>query len=278
MANCCSSCSKVLLVSVNVLVGLLGLALLVGGCLLKFGSGLIDVNSYIDNTLTEIVLDGIEQSISGILDNIVIICIVAGAVILIVSLLGCLGACCEWRIALIIYSIIIFLVLCAEIALVVLVVLFRTEIRTNLKTAMNQTMYETYDNRADNPVVIGWNTLFYKFECCGVDNYMDLVNAKNYTPSNPDFKVPPFCCKDIDFDYPRLVPPSGDPTYNCSIYPSPDTSNYMKGCFQSLQDFLSLYQNLFLGVGISLVVIEILCLVAACCICRELRDGGGKAV
>ncbi|XP_033735474.1 tetraspanin-9-like isoform X2 [Pecten maximus] len=276
--SCWSDTGRWILVAVNVLCTLLGLALLVGGCLLKFGSGLIDVDSYIDNTLAKIVLDGIEQSLSGILDNIVIICIVAGAVIFIISLLGCFGACCEWRIALIIYSIIIFLVLCAEVALVVLVVLFRGEITTNLKGAMNQTLYETYDNKAENPVVIGWNTLFYKFDCCGVNDYMDIENAKNFTQTNPNFKVIPFCCKEIEFNYPRLTAPPGDPSYNCSIYPTPENSNYQRGCFQSLQDFLSLYQNLFLGVGISLIVIQILCLVAACCICREIGEGGGKAV
>ncbi|XP_021347312.1 tetraspanin-9-like isoform X2 [Mizuhopecten yessoensis] len=276
--SCWSDTGRWILVAVNVLCTLLGIALLVGGCLLKFGSGLIEVDSYIENTLAEVVLDGIEQSLSGVLDNIVIICIVAGAVIFILSLLGCLGACCEWKIALVIYSIIVFLVLAAEVALIVLVILFRTEIKSTMKDAMNQTLYETYDNRADNNVVIGWNTLFYKFECCGVDDYMDIQNAKNFTQTNPKFKVIPFCCKDIDFNYPKLTPPPGDSSYNCSMHPSPENSNYRKGCFQTLQDFLELYQNLFLGVGISLVVIQILCLVAACCICREIGDGGGKAV
>lgn len=274
MDNCCASCGQILLVIVNVLVGLLGLALLVGGCLLKFGSGLIDVNGYIEDTLAEVVLAGIEQSMSGVLDNIVIICIVAGAVILVVSLLGCLGACCEWKNALIIYSIIIFLVLCAEVALVVLVVLFRSEITTNMKNAMNQTLYETYDNKADNPVVIGWNTLFYKFDCCGVNNYMDIDNAKNFTQTNPSFQVIPFCCKEIEFNYPKLTPPPNDPSFNCSKYPTTENSNYMRGCFQSLEDFLGVYQNLFLGVGISLIVVEILCFVAACCICRGIGDRG----
>lgn len=86
------------------LLQLLGIALLVGGCLLKFGDDIIELNSNIKDTLAEVVLDGLEQSVAGILDNIIIICIVAGAVIVIVSFLGCLGACCQWKIALIVVS------------------------------------------------------------------------------------------------------------------------------------------------------------------------------
>lgn len=81
---------------------LLGLALLVVGCLLKFNADF--VTSKASDLLTEIRLDDLNIDLSSVLNSIALIFIIAGAFILLVGFLGCAGACCKFRPLLVIVS------------------------------------------------------------------------------------------------------------------------------------------------------------------------------
>lgn len=86
---------------------ILGFALLVIGCLVKFKEDL--VTKYAKDLFKVIKLDSADYNLDELLSSSAVVFIIVGVVILIVGVLGCFGACCGWR---------VFLVIVSELALV----------------------------------------------------------------------------------------------------------------------------------------------------------------
>lgn len=82
---------------------ILGFALLVIGCLVKFKEDL--VTKYAKELFKVIKLDSADYNLDELLSSSAIVFIIVGVVILIVGVLGCFGACCGWRVFLVIVSV-----------------------------------------------------------------------------------------------------------------------------------------------------------------------------
>lgn len=87
---------------------ILGFALLVIGCLVKFKEDL--VTKYAKELFKVIKLDSADYNLDELLSSSAIVFIIVGVVILIVGVLGCFGACCGWRVFLVIVSVLYFTV------------------------------------------------------------------------------------------------------------------------------------------------------------------------
>lgn len=74
---------------------ILGLVLLIIGCIVKFNKEL--VTKYADELFKVIKLESANLNLDELLSSSAVVFIIVGVVILIVGVLGCLGACCGWR-------------------------------------------------------------------------------------------------------------------------------------------------------------------------------------
>ena len=279
---------QVVLIIVNLLFAVLGIALLAAGSLLKYNEDL--VNGYASQFLKQIQLEHLETNVYSIISSAALIFIIVGVFIFLLSLVGCCGACCQNRALLVVYAIVVILLLGVQIAVTVFTIKFKDEWQGPVKEEMKKVITNNYkgDNGTD-VITLGINAVFMQFKCCGTQDYMDLVNvpgwARTYTFHEINrtltFKAPYFCCKTVITETPAID--SGlftnvDQT-ECATNPTLQNSNYKKGCFKALEEVVLRYSTIYLAVGISLIVLELFCIGFSCYICcMKRRQSGGKLV
>uniref|UniRef100_K1Q1J8 CD63 antigen n=1 Tax=Magallana gigas TaxID=29159 RepID=K1Q1J8_MAGGI len=140
--GCGLAIARVFLVVVNTFFTVLGIALLVIGCLVKFKEDL--VTKYAKDLFKVIKLDSAVYNLDELLSSSAIVFIIVGVVILIVGVLGYFGACCGWRVFLVIYAIIVILVIIVEITGVVLAALMKKDtqlIICSITLSVSNTVY-----------------------------------------------------------------------------------------------------------------------------------------
>ncbi|WAR06588.1 TSN3-like protein [Mya arenaria] len=111
----CTGCGQLVLVLINILFSVVGIALLVVACLVRFGSGVFD--SYLEDGYTEFKL-AVEIATKGKLDisgldigdivgDAAIAFIVIGAFFFVLGIFGCCGAICKAKSLLVIYAVVL---------------------------------------------------------------------------------------------------------------------------------------------------------------------------
>ena len=147
-----------------------------------FGTDLLD--DKIKEALKEIPVNGLDgEDIIGMGSSVYLFFIIVGFVIFIVGGLGCCGAFCSNRVLLVLYAIIVFLLLIAQIA--ALFDGFKSPFDDALKTSFKKVLNLTY-NGDDDDLKNSFNALFQTYECCGAENYKDM----------PKNSLPEACCHD----------------------------------------------------------------------------------
>ncbi|KAJ8308211.1 hypothetical protein KUTeg_013085 [Tegillarca granosa] len=218
---------------------LLGVAFIVVGCLLRFQEKF--VVSFVDDLLTEIQIESLNMDMSSLVKSLAIIIIVIGGVVLVIGLLGMVGACCRVRIFLVVYAVLVILIIVLQVVAVVF-------------------------------------TFVMKSDCCGVDNYKDLHNLTKWTRGSAlgqQYQTPLHCCHDVTGEYPKVCLPSGDDVL-CALTPMRYNSNFEKGCYNEIMDWLTTYGKIELVISICFLMVEILCIILACCLCRSIGNVGKK--
>lgn len=281
----CGRIGQVVLVIVNIIFGILGLAILVSGALLKFKENL--VNGYVSDFLRQIQLQHLETDLVSVISTVAIICICVGVFVFLLSMFGCCGACCQQKILLTSYAIVVLLILGAQIAAIVLTFQYKDEWQGSVKSEMKNVIKDKYNGDNGTDIIsMGINAAFMEFDCCGVDNYKDVELAtgwvRTYMIDNQEvtFKAPYFCCKNVDTETPKVdsgLFTSVNQT-ECATDPTNENSNYKKGCFDALEDIVMRYNAIYIGVGIALMLLEIFCVIFACFICCKGREPEGKYV
>ncbi|KAK3093603.1 hypothetical protein FSP39_017986 [Pinctada imbricata] len=212
---------------------MLGVALLVIGCLVRFNQDSL-VTENAEKLFEAIELDAASDiNLKDFLNSVALVFIVSGAFAAIVGLSGCIGACCEVKFLLVVYSIFVLLILAAQIAGVVMMFLIRSDVEKVLKREMKESIQEKYEgDKSSNGLSLAWNSIFLEFDCCGVDNYTDIIGGamwnNNYTQSNNNtvtLMTPITCCKNIQGSVPDFTIPDD---LTCAVNPSDSNSNYKK--------------------------------------------------
>ena len=88
------------------------------------------------------------------------------------------------------------------------------------------------------------------FKCCGTKGYKDYGSPK----------VPASCCGQTDFNK--------DYTDTCDI----SGVQYNDGCGTKVKDTLVKYLGSLGGVAIGLILVQLLIILSACCLSREVRN------
>ncbi|XP_022327374.2 tetraspanin-18-like [Crassostrea virginica] len=263
MAGCCQKLGKVFLVVINLIFLLLGLGLLVAGILVKINALSSDVTPALD----KIIVAG--YKLGELTNNLSVVFIVIGAFITVVSGLGVIGACCKVKWMLIVYTILVLILLIMKIAAVALWFKMRGEFNDSVKKVMVESLDKDYVSdrlNSSNSVSNAWNYIFMTFDCCGVNPVNKTNNDFSMTPwcKKNCTAIPRTCCSGVDqSNYLNAKP-------ECYVNVTKDYNS--KGCYQAIQDLIATYGNAFIGISITVIVVEILAVIYAIMICRQDDD------
>ncbi|XP_078323440.1 tetraspanin-18B-like [Crassostrea virginica] len=201
------------------------------------------------------------------IDSLAILFIVIGAFVLIVSGLGLFGACCEVKCMLVTYAVLVMVLFLMKVVAVALWFTMKSALEDVVKKGMMDSFQKNYKaddlNNAD-VLSNAWNYMFLSLDCCGVVNIKTDLGSSNPWVAGllPGVHVPKTCCTGVDAT-----------NYNSNPNPGPCTSGTSgyntKGCYEAVTGEITTYGNIFVGVGIAILVIELLAVVFAFVICCQ---------
>lgn len=235
--SCGAKCSRITLITLNVIFLFLGIALLVLGIMFRFGGS--ELKEDIEPTFKDIQISNYD--LYSLLNSLAIIFIVIGAVVILFSFLGFVGAVCLVKGALVFYSILIGLCLALELAGVILFFVLRGELTKAVRLGMKESIEKA--NAGQEDYLKATQYMFKTFECCHVDN-------EKLDPGN-----------------------LGEAEGTCMTM----GDKYSVDCYDAFTDWIKGFQVAFVVVGICGMIVQILLIIFACWVCRS-ASGKGEIV
>lgn len=189
--------------------------------------------------------------------------IISGAIICIVSFLGCCGVCQSSTCMLTLYGCFILLFLAMQIAAGCLAFFYEQKVSQQIKGFLKSTIadYNESPTSPANSTTLMWNYLMAQLSCCGVDDYTDFMLSPKWNASG--LTVPKACCSlgPNKFEFLPLDP-------NCMYKPTEVNSYYRKGCYEIVSNWVMTNSELVLYVGIGLATFQLLLMVMAFCLSK----------
>lgn len=267
--GCGAKCAKAMLIIFNIIFWLSGCALLGVGIWLRIDHGILKVMQ----------LSQINQE-DKVLDYAAYLIIAIGAFVFLVGFLGCCGAIKENKCCLGLYIFFLLIVMAAELAAGVLVLVYKDGIVGAIEGGLTKEIGEdNYVSKDDKGKYVyttfgtGMNFAQTSLMCCGVNGPADYTGS-NYTKSATDtgleFVDFPFTCckmkKDTDTSKEATVDNIEDK--KMCIAKTKDYY-YTQGCKDGLEDFVNTQALILVGIGIGIACLEIFGFIFAVCLCRN---------
>ncbi|KAL5020161.1 hypothetical protein ScPMuIL_003053 [Solemya velum] len=273
MEGCGSCFARGFLIIFNIIFVLLGLGFVIAGAVFKFGTDLVkdEVSRVLDDIPTDIV-DNV--SLGSILNSLAIVFMAVGAIMLLVGLLGCCGACCKARPLLVGYAIVVSLVLIVQIVGIGLFFGLRPDFEKFVNKGFSK-LFEQYKTPGSGSDAVkatsrSLDGLFSLMNCCGFNNSDDITKHAGWNIGNPTFMVPQGCCRKYDIGDQKT---DTEDMLKCLKRPNSINSYEETGCYPKLESLISQYSDVFIGVGITVLIVELLCIMFAFCVCCDVsRD------
>lgn len=269
--GCGGTLGKVFLILINIIFFLLGLGLLIVGALMKANVKI--VTDEVKPALNTVTVSS--YKLGDLADNLSVVFIVIGVFIFIVAGLGLFGACCQNRCMLVTYAILVLVLFIAKIAAIALWFTMQGEVEDKVKNEM-LTSLQTYftDDSVDtgSEVSKSWNYMFMTLDCCAINKVTSGTN---------DFDKSPWCtetgksCQATSAEVPRTCCVGRDAsTYTTATAPcTTGVSGYnTMGCYDALKAEIDSYSTPVIGVGITILVIELLAVIFAFVICKQTGE------
>ncbi|KAK7106007.1 tetraspanin-1-like [Littorina saxatilis] len=275
----CVGISQCVLVIINLVFALFGLVFLVVGCVVRFGSHLMDNILQDFYTAIQRLMEkaGSSSTLSSFnlgdyLQSATLAFILLGAFFFVLGMAGCIGACCQNKCCLVVYAAIMGVIIVGEIVFVVLLFTIRDQLETTLENPLYDSLRNDYVGiNSSDAISLGWNFAMITFKCCGVENYTDFNDARSWQRSydvgqglDVNLTVPIACCK-LNGTFPDVTLPDN---FTCALSPNSGNANIDQGCYNALVDFLVDNSNILIGVGAAIAAVEILMFILAICVCR----------
>lgn len=271
--DCGGKMGQFILVIINTVFLLMGLGLFIPGIVLQ--TNIDFVSDEIKPVLDQVSVTGI--ALGDVVKNLGIGFIIVGVFVFLVAVLGLMGACCKSKCLLTIYAIIVLLILLSQIVVVILWFTMQNQldsvVRDELSTSLKNNFREDSLN-GTNQLSNGWNYIFLTLKCCGVNavtagNAGDFANTPNWTKGSK--KIPTSCCVGVTASNYTAPPTCTDNVAAGTFYTS--------GCYDALINKFdtSKYSSVFLGVGVTIIIIEILAFVSSILMCRGNYGEGNLA-
>ncbi|XP_050322871.1 23 kDa integral membrane protein [Bactrocera neohumeralis] len=217
--SCGISLVKYLLFLFNLLCSICGILLIVFGILLF---------SNIHN------IDDIAEAVQT--QQVPITMIVLGSVILLISFFGCCGAIRESYCMSMTYSVLLFVLMIGQLALVI----YMWVQKDRYLVMMGDVVEKAWARRTHKSDYM--DAIQISMECCGKNSYIDY-SFQGY--------FPPSCCKDN----------------RCSI-----ENVYRRGCKQAFVDFWDKNSDVIKYAGLVVAAIEFVGFIFACCLANNIRN------
>jgi len=201
---------------------------------------------------------------------------VIGGVLLLIGFFGCCGALKGFRFLHILYAIIIGIIILAEIAIIIVFIVyqnrFQNEFVYKLQTSIANYYGSTDNSTGVSPITLAWNYAQFNLQCCGAINASDYLNATNWNRTDPyqpntTLTVPFSCCPVNVSQHWNGFPRNMTDANTCAIT---GINAYSEGCYDRLVDLLSQYKtNIIIG-GCIVGAVEIFAILFAILLyCRK---------
>ncbi|XP_060715848.1 tetraspanin-1-like [Tachysurus vachellii] len=116
----------------------------------------------------------------------------AGALIIFIGILGCCSTYCRNKCVLMTFSLILLIVIVAEITVLVLILFYEPKVAKMLDTIREKVAKNIKDSYGlNNDVTNAWDETMYMFQCCGYNNYTDFTGSAFVSMIS---QYPQFCC------------------------------------------------------------------------------------
>ncbi|XP_048727431.1 CD9 antigen-like isoform X2 [Ostrea edulis] len=256
MAGCCNTIARGLLILFNIIFWLSGAALLGVGIWFKVDK---NINSYFD------VVDVDTQD--PYFDYAVYVLIGFGAFVFLVGFCGCCGAIRESKCLLGFYVFFLMLIIGGEIAAAVLGYIYKDKVETEVNDLLKQTMnmYKVKKNMRN-----AWDFVQIELNCCGAES-PDTWKNLSIPYNGEDVPFPSTCCvlKDKEKAIDDLE--SALPMNSTACFGKEDGYFHSKGCVDGLKDLIAKYNWIIFGVAIGIAALEVVGIIFAICVCREIN-------
>jgi len=235
--DCCDSLFAGVLLVTNLVFLLCGLALMGGGIYMQ-----VEMADYLDFLG--------DQAVST-----AIVMIVLGALLALITFLGCCGACTRNKCMMQTYGAILLLLLIAEIGTAIAIYVYKGDVQQLANDGMTKTQ-SNYLNPDQPASKTSWDALQQDFKCCGVSDYKkwsDVVEGKSYW-------VPDSCCK--------------TQSTNCGQGTGGNWAQdiYTDGCLTKFVDAIESEAGIAAGIGIGIGVFQLITVILACCLGKKMGD------
>ncbi|KAL1005792.1 hypothetical protein UPYG_G00064060 [Umbra pygmaea] len=135
-------------------------------------------------------------SVSGQLAIISYVCMCTGTLLVLLGVIGWVGAWKEHRCFIMLYFISLSTMFVAEGAGVIFMLVYQNVMEDTIRRASKESLQTSYlGQTAADPISRAWNTIMVHYKCCGFDN-STLDFSKSVFSSNTGLLYPRTCCVD----------------------------------------------------------------------------------
>jgi tetraspanin-18 len=281
------SCSKtlvsILLVVVNFVFAAAGLLMLAFGIAAAVKpQSIVEIFSVVPKLSENSKAAGF--NIEETMQSSAVFMIILGAIVAVIGLFGCVGACCKVKWMLAIYIIVLVVVLLAEIALIIYASVFPNHLESNTRPVMYESLqkYKT-DGSANNTIGnytlptddhdLAWASLQFEAACCGAHGYKDYQNVTfvktDFQPSASKMNIPVSCCK-LKAGAGHIATMKTDfVDLNQCLMGYEEFIN-TQDCYSALQDLMRKYSTIAIGIAAAIIAIEVILILLALYLCRSV--------
>jgi len=197
---------------------------------------------------------------------------VFGGIMIFISFLGCCGSLKEVRCLLCLYGFVLLLILIAEIGVGIFAGVYSGKLKELLAPQLQRNIQSEYMGDYQNKTIasIGWDAIMLNFECCGVYSYVDFNETKNWDSNGT---IPRACCKFTSIpanSWTSATVPENYVDSTCYTKPNPNNSNYQNGCYDKIQQTVSQYSNIVIGVSVGIGLVLLLGVAFGFHLCRKI--------
>ncbi|CAG7722179.1 unnamed protein product [Allacma fusca] len=253
-----SKLSASILICFNIIFALCGVAILTLGILI-----LKDVGRQL--------LFKLVSPTTSIIGQVGISLLAIGVFGFLTAILGCSTAARKCSIGWYIGCVCIVLV--AELALGVSFLFFHDSLGKDLETTkLVATLQASYGT--DQAFSQSMDFAQYKFNCCGVESEADYEKSswRRDTLGGSELIYPLTCCPldEGSSDYPPFMNPIPLNKTACQAPSYHIKHRYKEGCLPPIEDWFRKQTLTFVGMGLTLLLLQIASLAAAICLCRKM--------
>ncbi|KAK6186866.1 hypothetical protein SNE40_006131 [Patella caerulea] len=267
--NCFVRSVKYTLYFFNVFFFILGVASIAVGIYVLIDQSRLSTMTKLDSDATN----------PGLLVNGGIIFIATGALLVILSFIGCCGIMKEMKCVLALYVSLIGIIMLLQLTGFILVLVLRQQINESFEATLYQQLNTRYDNyyNSSDMFTIAYDYAMVYFECCGIKNYTEFKDrnrVSKWTHFNSQL-IPAQCCKmDREMYFTENIP-------KLKVMSCPTTlreSNINKSCYNDIEAWVIERVKMMVIVAGIIVCIQFVGLILTCCFMRYLKEPNEKLI